>query len=84
MMDNEKIFSTSTKTFDETLNLKFREEQAIRNNLFLPTINHRKRSSRKKEADKKQSEDKKHEDKKPENKTPDDKNPEDKKAGEND
>ena len=29
MMDNEKIFSTSTSAFNETLNLKFREEQAI-------------------------------------------------------
>ena len=30
MMDNKNIFSTSTSEFDETLNLKFREDEAIR------------------------------------------------------
>ena len=29
MMDNEKIFSTSTRGFDETLNLKFKEDEEI-------------------------------------------------------
>ena len=29
MMDNKNIFSTSTSEFDETLNLKFREDEAI-------------------------------------------------------
>ena len=30
MMDNGKIFSTSTSGFGETLNLKFREDKEIR------------------------------------------------------